>query len=265
MPVKGFSRYIRLFRHIQNPFEYIFNKSNIKTRPLVFITKPNAIKFIVPLSIYQVFKEIFMADVYEIENLVVSIPKNPIVIDIGANAGLFDFLLLSKLNEATIYAYEPMPANIRLLNETINANPAIKNNILNWQMAVTGKEQDELEIFSEDTVDNQVVASIFKGFSPNNTKSIKVTCITLSQIIQQHNLHTIDVLKMDCEGSEYDIIYNTDPSIIRQIKKMVIEVHDVDNEKNNIQYFSNYLKNLGYKIKYEPINSFCYAFEADSL
>lgn len=263
MPVKGLTRYIRLFKHIQNPYEYLFHKGKIKFRPLQFTTKPNPVIFNVPESVYQVFKEIFMSDVYEIVDLVNKLPVSPLVIDIGANVGFFDFLLLSKLDTAIIHSYEPVKSNIEKLQETIKANPSIKKNIFINQLAVTGNAKEYLELFSENTQDNQVVASVFSDFNPNNVKSIRVPCITLTDIIKNNGFNKIDLLKMDCEGSEFDIIYNTNPDLIKLIDKMVIEIHDIDSEDNNVTYFSNYLKKLGFIVKHQPINNFCHALEAE--
>lgn len=265
MPVTGIKRYFRLFKHIQNPSEYFLHKQERKNRSLQFITKPNSIQFEVPESLYQVFKEIFMADVYEIDTLAKQLPQDPVVVDIGANAGFFDFILLSKVPQARIYAFEPMPANIQRLSNTIQKNASIKEQIEVYQMAVTGVEKEYLEIFAEDTDDNQVVASVFSGFNKSNTKGIRVPCISLETIFRKHQLDKIDVLKMDCEGSEYEIIYKTDPQLIKKIKRMVVEVHDIDENENNIHAFVAYLQKLGFKITHEPINSFCYALEAEYI
>jgi len=262
MPVSGINRYLRLIRHIKNPGEYLLNKGARKVRPLIFSTNPHEITFEVPDSLYQVFKEIFMADVYEIADLVQQLPENPIVVDIGANAGFFDFILLSKVPDAVVFAFEPMPANVQRLSKTIDKNTRLKKNIHLHQMAVTGKEQEFLDIFMEDTDENQVVASVFAGFNKSNTKGICVPCISLTRIFSNNNLEKIDLLKMDCEGSEYDIIYNTSPELIKKITRMVVEVHDMDEQQNNIHFFTAYLQKLGFTVTSQPINSFCHALDA---
>ncbi|GAB3507510.1 hypothetical protein GCM10027341_42180 [Spirosoma knui] len=265
MAVEGINRYYRLWKHIANPGEYVFHKSERRRRDLVFTTKPLPIQFQVPASLYIVFKEIFMVDVYEIDALVRMLPKEPVVVDIGANAGFFDIQLLSKLNKATIFAYEPMPANINMLSQTLTQNPRLQQNVRLFQMAVTGQPMDKLDLFAEPEENAQVVASMFMGFNENNTQKITVPCITLTDIIKENNLESIDLLKLDCEGSEYDIIYNTSPELIRRIGRMVIEVHDVDNERNNIGAFDQYVQSLGYSTTHSPINSFCHAMEAVRL
>ena len=262
MPKVGIKRYIQLLKTIKNPLEYIVHKGQRKLRPLVFTTKPNNIDFEVPESLYQVFKEIFMSDVYHIDNLVKLLPENPIVIDIGANAGFFDILLLSRLNQATILAYEPIPSNVQMLQNTSKNNTLMSTQVKLFAKAVCGKECEGLDLFIEDTDSNQVVASIFTGFNKNNTKKITVECISLSQIINNIENDVIDLLKMDCEGSEYDIVYNTPKELFCRIHNLFIEVHNIDEHQNNIHFFNSYIKSLGYKTSYSPINNFCYAFEA---
>jgi len=50
--------------------------------------------------------------------------------------------------------------------------------------------------------------------------------VTLSDIFKLYNLHKIDFLKMDIEGSEYDIFKDIDKNILSRIKKIAVEVHD---------------------------------------
>ena len=262
MAVEGIGRYSRLWNHISNPGEYMFHKGERRRRSLRFITKPLPIRFQVPDSLYQVFKEIFMADVYEIDTLVSQLPVEPVIIDVGANAGFFAIQLLSKIEKATLYAYEPMPANVKTLQSTLEQNPRLQQSVRIFQMAVTGQPLDKLELYAEAEENNQVVASRFAGFNQNNTQTITVPCITLTDIICQNNLTEIDLLKLDCEGSEYDILYNTAPELVRRINRMVIEIHDLDKAQNNISAFNQYIQALGYTTTHEPINSFCHAMEA---
>jgi FkbM family methyltransferase len=261
MSVKGFARYKRLFKNISNWQEYAFHKGERKKRALAFITRPYPIKFQVPESLYQVFKEIFMEDFYQADKLINKLPDNPVVIDVGANAGFFNVLLFSKLNTARVFAYEPLPSNINLFKKTIEQNDSMKTIQLS-QMAVTGISKDSIQLFTEDTEDNTVVSSVFSGFNKLNQKTITVPAQSLAFIIEQNNLEKIDLLKLDCEGSEYDIIYNTNASVLRKINMMVIEVHEIDGNKNNLKSLNEYLQSLGYKTSSMPVQEGSYYMEA---
>lgn len=262
MPVKGKRRYLKLFQNIKNPGEYLFNKGKRTERELNFVAGPHRISFPVPESLYQVFKEIFMEDVYDINRLVKKLPQHPVVIDIGANAGFFDILLLSKIKSARIFAYEPLPSNAAYIEKLMEKNPFMKQQVSLHQKAVTGTDKEELVLYMEDTEDNQVVASVFDSFNKENLKKTVLPAISLTKIITENNLGRIDLLKMDCEGSEYDIIRNTSPELLRRAAFMSIEVHDVDDKENNFASLKKYLEGLHYSLTYAPINNFCYAVEA---
>lgn len=261
MSVKGFSRYQRLLKNISNWQEYFFHKNERKHRALKFTTQPNPIYFEVPDSLYQVFKEIFMEDFYEIEKLIKQLPSQPLVIDVGANAGFFNVLLFSKLKNARVLAYEPLPSNIALFQKTIAQNTGLKNIQLH-QSAVTGASIEKIELFTEDTEDNTVVSSIFSSFNKLNQKKISVPATSLTAIIRENKLEKIDLLKLDCEGSEYDIIYNTEASVFKKVNMMVIEVHQIDENKNNLQSLDQYLRSLGYETRYIPVQEGSYYMEA---
>lgn len=262
MPAKGFKRYIELFKHIQNPFEYVIHKNERVKRSLSFTTKPNKITFKVSLPLYQVFKEIFLENVYNIDAVVSQLPQKPVIIDIGANAVFFDVLILSKVKDAKIFAYEPIPRNIQQIKTTLEANAAIKNNVNIYQLAVTGRASDKIDLFIESEDENSVIASIFSDFNKSNANKISVDTITLTDIILKNDLAEIDILKVDCEGSEYDIFYNTDPALIRRAKMILLEVHDLDADQKNIKAMSKFLVDAGYDVTHEPINNFCHAVEA---
>ncbi|MEO6283964.1 MAG: FkbM family methyltransferase [Dyadobacter sp.] len=261
MAVTGLRRYKQLFENLANPGRYLFDKLQVRGKTLNFVTRPHPLKFEVPACLYLVFKEIFMSDVYDIKNLVERLPERPLVIDVGANVGFFDILLLSKIGKADIYAYEPLESNLRQLKNTSESNILFKESVNIKPFAVTGLPVEALSLYANDTDDAQVVASTIGGFNESNVKEISVSAISLCDILQDMPRETIDLLKMDCEGSEYEIIFNTPVDLLSRINVMLIEVHDLD-EKLNVKTFSSYLINIGYKVSYTPINGFCYALEA---
>lgn len=261
MPTEGYKRYFKLLKNIKNPGTYFRSKFVKSKQPLSFVTRPNPIRINVPRNLFLVFKEIFMSDVYDIEDLIRQLPSNPTVVDIGANAGYFDLILLSKISKAKIYAYEPMPANVTLLSDTIVAN-RLGSSITLFPKAVTGSPRGSIDLYVEDAGDNTVVASVFAGFNDSNKQKVSVPCISLSDIIKENDLRQIDVLKVDCEGSEFDIFYNTPPELIKRANIIAVEVHDMDKDKDNIGYFDKFVQSLGYRTTHTQINGFCHALTA---
>ena len=190
-----------LITNITNWHEYTFNKGDRHKRDLVFKTKPTPITFEMHSKNYVIFKEIFVEDFYEIKTVLNLISKKPTIIDIGANVGFFDFLILSKLPLAQIHAYEPFESNCSVLHNSI-VNNKLENNIFIHQQAVTDNPDGNITLYYKSDDEESSIASIYSTFDSRNLKSTQVQTTTLQQIFYKEKLTKVDILKMDCEGAE---------------------------------------------------------------
>ncbi|MBI1770162.1 MAG: FkbM family methyltransferase [Bacteroidetes bacterium] len=254
MAVSGVQRYFKLLQNVSNPWNYWQDKISPSSE-ITFTTRPNHIMVRVPKRLMLIFKEIFLSDVYNISDLKKNLSENSIVVDIGANVGFFSMLVLSKVKVKKILAFEPIPSNLEIFQRTISDNQIVKDSLVLTQAAVTGNPQPHLELHLDGNNELTENASVFSGFESTHSVKITVPSITFNEIIQKHQLEQIDFLKMDCEGSEFDIIYNTDSSLLKRIKRMMVEVHDIEgDEKNNVNYFNNYLRSLGFTTSFERLS-----------
>ncbi len=252
--VSGFRRYIKLFQNISNPLTYWQDKVN-PGKEIVFVTRPNKISIHVPKRLMLIFKEIFLADVYDINSLKNQLDENSVVVDVGANVGFFSFLVLSKIKVKKVYSYEPIPTNIEVFKKTISENKLLQERIVLTQAAVTGTEQNGIELFLDGNNELTENASVFSGFESTHSVKVSVPSISFSRILNDNKIDQIDFLKLDCEGSEFDIIYNTDATLVRRVKKMMVEVHDVEGDsKNNVTYFNSHLQSIGFETKFERLS-----------
>ena len=230
---------------------------------MVFVTKGYPQKFLVPSkALYLVFKEIFVSDFYDIDKLVAALPANPVIIDIGANAGYFNIMLFSKIKDATVYAYEPIPSNYELFTKNIALNPALATKIHLFNKAVTGTPQQAVELYMEEASDNSVIASVYADFDTQNKHTIKVPAISFTEIINNNNLQHIDLVKVDCEGSEYPIIYETPAAVWDKINMLTIEVHNLDEETRNARFLLQFLAHKKFTVATAFAHSNCYTLTA---
>jgi len=263
MVKNSISRYRNLFRHIRNWSGYFTRKLKKGFNPMEFTTRGNPMRFRVPSTgLYLVFKEIFVTDFYEIDTLVKQLPANPLVVDIGANAGYFNMMLFSKVKDATVYAYEPIKVNFELFKSNISLNAGLDKRIHLFNKAVTGTPIESVELFMEHSADNSVIASIYSDFDQQNKYSTKVPAISLKEIIEGNGFNKVDLLKVDCEGSEYPIIYETPVSVWNKVNRLTIEVHNLDNETRNHEYLGKFLEKQGYSINSYFVHANCYALNA---
>ncbi len=257
------ARYRNLLRHIRNWPLYFTRKLRKGYRAMSFVTRGNRIHFRVPTwSLFLVFKEIFVSDFYGIDALLKKLPPKPVVLDIGANAGYFDMMLFSKMTEATVYAYEPMPNNYKLFQQNIALNPSLANRIHLFNKAVTGASQEFVELHMETEAENSVIASVYSDFDHKNQFTLRVPAISLRQILEETGIERADLVKIDCEGSEYPILYETPASCWGKINFLTVEVHDLDRDQRNVGHLARFLESQGYEVVSAPAHDNCHSLEA---
>jgi FkbM family methyltransferase len=184
--------------------------------------------------------EEFDDDLMEVEKLIFS--DNPIIIDVGANVGIVSFYFAKKYPKSIIYAYEAHPINYQNLIKGINENKI--DNIYPFNLAVFSESNIEIDVYLHPN--NTSASSVYRHISTDLLSKVKT--ISLKDIINQNNIKNIDFLKIDCEGSEFDILSKTDVFFddTIHIENLFIEFHkfmeNLDNQ--NIEKEINKLKNF---------------------
>lgn len=149
--------------------------------------------------------------------------QHAVVVDIGANIGTFS-LYVNHLNlqrNVKFYAIEASPENIALCEKNFQHNHI--NDYVLVQKAITG----------ENGIVNFDISGNFDGFkvSNNTNNGIQVESQKLSTFCQYYNIQTIDLLKMDIEGSEFDIFKSDGEFIKNNVSVLFMEYHF--SEKHN--------------------------------
>ena len=72
--------------------------------------------------------------------------------------------------------------------------------------------------------------------------------------MSDYGLARIDLLKMDCEGAEYDICETAEPAVFDRINRIVAECHPVS-ERKNAAALKKRLTGLGFDVSITPEGS----------
>jgi FkbM family methyltransferase len=128
------------------------------------------------------------------------------VIDIGAHVGVVSMTYARRYG-CRVYAYEPNPDNYRRLVANIQAN-GLDNLITAYHRAVTGNGRF-VTISSDER--NSGGAMIYTN------GGMRVPSVTLADCISAAG-GSVDLLKIDCEGAEYEIFDGADLRTIRAIR-----------------------------------------------
>ena len=167
-----------------------------------------------------------------------SIEKNDIVIDIGAHHGIFT-VNLANLG-ARVHSFEPNPMSLEIIKKNINVNSFANDPIIN-NCAVSNNENQSVNF---DLGIRSTAGSIknLKYTQLQSGQKIKVKTTNIDNYILNKNLDHIKLLKMDCEGAEYDIFQSS--TKIYNIEYLIVEAHETSGN-NPFDLIKN-LKRNGY-------------------
>ncbi len=218
------AKYVLLIRTVRNWPAYVSRRWGGR-KETVLVTRRGGLRCVVPRPLASAFREVVVYDTYEITQMAGELGPAPVIVDLGANAGYFSLYTLAHMPGARVYAYEPLPGNLAVLERNRAQNPGLGDRLRVFAKAVTGRPCDSIEFHVQATSDVSMSASLDKRALSGDSRSVRVEATTLDQIIESNKLDTIDLLKIDCEGAEYEILFETPPVRFERIRRIVLETH----------------------------------------
>ncbi len=179
-------------------------------------------------SLPSMVQEIFVENVY----MPLTLPNAPSIIDCGANIGMASIRFKDAYPDARILAFEADPLVYQTLVENLERTKLGGVSPIN--AAVTS--QPGVIRFSPD-------GDMGGRVDPQGSTS--VPAVRLSDYV----LEPVDLLKLDVEGSEFDVIEDlVEHDKLRLVDKFVIEVHTGSRESAKVERLFGHLNRAGYEI-----------------
>ncbi len=183
--------------------------------------------------------EIFFVKTYCPRDM--KINKGDTIIDIGANIGIFT-THSSFLSEGKVYSYEPFKIHFKRLLKNIKANQL--KNVVPFNLAVCGsKGKRNLFINKKNSGMHSLI------FKENSEEKTTVKSTTLKEIFEKNDIKQCDFLKMDCEGSEYEILYHAPKNILKKIRKISLEFDNIDSYQQNCFQLKKFLEDNDFIVR----------------
>lgn len=188
----------------------------------------------------SVLDEIFFDRDYALIEPYIKSAKNGIL-DIGAHKGFF--VLYSRVlnSSVPIYAYEPEENNFRELKKHLLENHI--ENVFPKNVAVAGREGSVVLHLSEDS-HNHTLLPVLPSFDEK-----KVNAVLLENILRK--MGKCDLIKMDCEGSEFQIFDTAPNSIFQAVPVFFLEYHEFTDEMR-VSNLKSLFESKGFKVKIFP-------------
>jgi FkbM family methyltransferase len=164
------------------------------------------------------------------------------VIDVGA--GLGDFTLFAaQIKGTSVFAYEPFPDSVKLLNENVALN-MMENIHVSAEAVSSAQGSLLLDLAGGEPL--QIQSHNAPVTQPDHQISVKARSLT--EILDSLGESPCNLLKLDCEGAEYDILMKSPPETLAKIERIVMETHDGVTEFSHHD-LAEYLKASGFKVQ----------------
>ena len=164
-----------------------------------------------------------------------SLRETDTVIDIGANIGAFSICAAKRVPRGRVIAFEPENDNYELLirNATLNR----LSNLTPVRAAVAGRSG----VINLYRGKESGLHSTTGGHLADCIGNEDVEAVSLEDVFKRYQIHECQVLKLNCEGAEYEILYSTPDFVLAKIQRIAMEYHATENKRQKANELVDYL------------------------
>jgi FkbM family methyltransferase len=175
-------------------------------------------------QVFSALREIWVRDVY-LKDDFLSVPEDGLVIDLGANQGIFAALVLAQNESVRVIAVEPSVRLLDSLKKCIAAN--------GWSERIT-----PIRGFIGTFTETQQAAL------RQEADYFDAPTITEAELIARCGIDKVDLLKCDIEGSEFFLL-EPESRLLAMTDRLAIELHKWGGD---IERFLSHLALTGFEI-----------------
>lgn len=141
---------------------------------------------------------------------------------------------------------EPNPKNGKFLTENVALNDL----------------QDQITLLPYGIAAKKEKRQLYLRESPHSSfdkrtddkDALSIQCMSVNDIFAEQGIDQCAVLKLDCEGAEYEALYALSADTAGKIQKIVMEYHDdLKNDKNTLKSLANHMQQFGFKLTHQHV------------
>ncbi|MFN8391361.1 MAG: FkbM family methyltransferase [Bdellovibrionota bacterium] len=179
-------------------------------------------------------EEVIHHDCYQLRPLRMARKRMSVILDVGGHIGAFGVFAKTLWPEAFLVAVEPNKESAALYRENLDLNGIEGAIVLEAALSynprkqvLVGDKRSTGGCVLVDVEEANRLQTIPVDHEANRYRVIEreVPTVTLEQIFDHLNLDEISLMKLDCEGSEFDLFQAVSESCSTKVKLILGEYH----------------------------------------
>lgn len=146
-------------------------------------------------------------------------PEDRVILDCGANIGVFSVFAAAVAPQATIYAVEPSPQTFQRLLANLRLN-SLEQRVRCLNVALAGED-------GRCFLEAEQASQFHRLVAVPDDHSISVTAMSLGSLLEQVGVGGADLLKMDIEGAEHAVLKGTPAGVLTGFHRIALEYHEL--------------------------------------
>ena len=182
--------------------------------------------------------QIFLRRVYDVR------PTGRVIVDAGGNVGMFSLYASWRAPQSRILAIEPFPSSVQRLRSHLEENKLEQRvSVLDRALTATAGE-----VLMPLTSPSSQQKPVLKG-SAEGKAVLRLASVPLADAVDALP-DRIDLLKMDIEGSEFEVLINAPHATLRRFARINVEHHEPPaGTRYTKQGLIEHLRNAGFTVR----------------
>ena len=245
-------RTARLFGVTSQALSIVLDRAGLRREPYQVTLRADGVKLELRpgRGDHYAFLETFALGVYR--EALDRLHSGETVVDIGGNVGCFAIEARRRLGASgRVVVAEPAEDCVATLRHNVQINHFTNIDVM--PVAIVGRPGPVELILS----DRSLFSSLYEQVDgrPSGVRRQLVDGLTVHQLFERAGIDSCALLKLDCEGAEYDIVDSLSRDLVARIGAVVLETHRI--EGKSVEHLLREMGDFGFKVV-SNINQYYY-------